>query len=666
MGEDGRRTGMKKRKERTEALDCDRSEAQKTPTLPVGTRHTTLSPAPGPTRPLLPGTPTQTATSFDHTPSHPSTTLPSKKHPQFSHVHIEPLCPTLSVSMQFNTLPAFAAAGALPRHYRPLLKRQPSHRATTPVRLSPPIIPVSPRLVDSNSIVLCLAALLHSMASSTGSLEHGGFTFTPPPFITSFTELLSGSGDMLGADHHHQERSPRGLFHRRGGVPKFKSAQPPSLPISPPPCRRPPTSPSRPGSAPPSCSTRRSSSTRPLTSSPPRPPRHPRAELIASQRAEESKAQGGFNDFSFHAASSNAMPTQTASFPSFNKEQQVETENKQSVVAATNKVSSGGGNNSNTKLEDGYNWRKYGQKQVKGSENPRSYYKCTYHSCSMKKKVERSLADGRITQIVLQGRAQPPQALSHPPQLLRRPRRRRTGACGPEHSGATPKLVRSPRDDEAENASQRSDGDEPDAKRCSGGAGGSGAGAEACGADAERHRILDDGVPWRKYGQKLLQAPRPGALRKHVERASHDTRAVITTYEASTTRPAPRSGSPSHRRAAMMQAPHTGALHAGDARRLRRRRLRGQGRAAGRPRRVAPARVHTIDHTFPAAGALSCTLAVSDGTHVRTRALYTHVLGLYYAGPGRTLRSPSSTHGNTWKVPPRPSGTDGMKAMARN
>jgi hypothetical protein len=52
--------------------------------------------------------------------------------------------------------------------------------------------------------------------------------------------------------------------------------------------------------------------------------------------------------------------------------------------------------------EDGYNWRKYGQKQVKGSEYPRSYYKCTQANCPMKKKVERSL-DGQVTEIVYKG-----------------------------------------------------------------------------------------------------------------------------------------------------------------------------------------------------------------------------------------------------------------------
>ncbi|PON79605.1 WRKY domain containing protein [Parasponia andersonii] len=52
--------------------------------------------------------------------------------------------------------------------------------------------------------------------------------------------------------------------------------------------------------------------------------------------------------------------------------------------------------------DDGYNWRKYGQKQVKGSEFPRSYYKCTYPSCPVKKKVERSL-DGQVTEIIYKG-----------------------------------------------------------------------------------------------------------------------------------------------------------------------------------------------------------------------------------------------------------------------
>lgn len=41
-------------------------------------------------------------------------------------------------------------------------------------------------------------------------------------------------------------------------------------------------------------------------------------------------------------------------------------------------------------LDDGYNWRKYGQKLVKGNKFIRSYYKCTYPNCQAKKQVERS------------------------------------------------------------------------------------------------------------------------------------------------------------------------------------------------------------------------------------------------------------------------------------
>lgn len=59
---------------------------------------------------------------------------------------------------------------------------------------------------------------------------------------------------------------------------------------------------------------------------------------------------------------------------------------------------------------DGFNWRKYGQKQVKGSEFPRSYYKCTHPNCPVKKKVERSL-EGQVTEIIYKGQHshQPPQ-----------------------------------------------------------------------------------------------------------------------------------------------------------------------------------------------------------------------------------------------------------------
>ncbi|KAJ0258791.1 WRKY domain-containing protein [Hirschfeldia incana] len=217
------------------------------------------------------------------------------------------------------------------------------------------------------------------------------------------------------------------------------------------------------------------------------------------------------------------------------------------------------------KGEDGYNWRKYGQKQVKGSENPRSYYKCTFPNCPTKKKVETSL-EGQITEIVYKG------SHNHPkPQSTRRSSSSSSSTFHSavfDHHGSSDSFVvqqddnttsGSLGDDEFERGSsvisrgeEEDCGSEPEAKRWKGESETNGTGNGNGSKTVREPRIvvqttsdidiLDDGYRWRKYGQKVVKGnPNPRSyykctttgcpVRKHVERASHDMRAVITTYE---------------------------------------------------------------------------------------------------------------------------------------
>ncbi|KAG6749773.1 WRKY transcription factor 23-like [Populus alba x Populus x berolinensis] len=66
-------------------------------------------------------------------------------------------------------------------------------------------------------------------------------------------------------------------------------------------------------------------------------------------------------------------------------------------------------------LEDGYRWRKYGQKAVKNSPFPRSYYRCTTASCIVKKRVERSFSDPSVVVTTYEGQH------THPSPVMPRP-----------------------------------------------------------------------------------------------------------------------------------------------------------------------------------------------------------------------------------------------------
>ncbi|KAM3286492.1 putative WRKY transcription factor 3 [Capsicum chacoense] len=220
---------------------------------------------------------------------------------------------------------------------------------------------------------------------------------------------------------------------------------------------------------------------------------------------------------------------------------------------------------------DGYNWRKYGQKKVKATECPRSYYKCTHLKCPAKKKVEKSV-DGHITEITYNGRhnhAQPtkqrkdgsaldstdgsgvqPDISTHDWTVMNS-----SDGSSPSHSEQVPNqmaselLVKKECDETKSNLIEVDEGhDEPDAKRTKmavetlASSHGTVAESKIILQTRSEVDILDDGYRWRKYGQKAVkgtQHPRSyyrctyaGCnVRKQVERASTDPKAVITTYE---------------------------------------------------------------------------------------------------------------------------------------
>ncbi|KAJ3675572.1 hypothetical protein LUZ60_004614 [Juncus effusus] len=190
--------------------------------------------------------------------------------------------------------------------------------------------------------------------------------------------------------------------------------------------------------------------------------------------------------------------------------------------------------------DDGYNWRKYGQKMVKGSEYPRSYYRCTHVNCPVKKKVEHS-SDGQITEIIYKGKH------NHERPPSKKNKEGNSNGLNNESNEYSNGYTDSRNQESVSGESEEDDGNVGDnnAKRRNTTSSSSQrtlTEARIIVQTTSEIDLLDDGYRWRKYGQKVVKGnPHPRSyykctymgcnVRKHIERASSDPKAVITTYE---------------------------------------------------------------------------------------------------------------------------------------
>nr|ATV82127.1 WRKY transcription factor 36 [Linum usitatissimum] len=456
-------------------------------------------------------------------------------------------------------------------------------------------------------------------SSSDASHHHHSFTFSSHPFMTNstttFSELLSDHPPPPTDSHRHRGGglSERIAERTGSGVPKFKSIPPPSLPISP------PFSPSSFFAIPPGLSPAELLDSPVLLSSShilPSPTTGTFPALafnwnnpnsIQSHRRNVKQEAADYkisSDFSFYQTVQNHQQEDWSYQEAKRKEDDSSFQSFSPEIATIQAVAAPPVRQYQSvreqrRAEDGYNWRKYGQKQVKGSENPRSYYKCTFPNCPTKKKVEKRSSDGQITEIVYKGSHNHPkpqskqrsssaassvttssnsQAIHHHPahsyDQIQEHSFGTTHGSGqmdtPENSSIS---IGGGDDDFDSHRSGRDeiDEDEPDAKRWRRDVENDGISSSSMAATGSKTvreprvvvqtrsdiDILDDGYKWRKYGQKVVKGnPNPRSyykctyvgcpVRKHVERASTDLRSVITTYEGKHNHDVPAARGSSH------------------------------------------------------------------------------------------------------------------------
>ncbi|KAL3536722.1 hypothetical protein ACH5RR_000088 [Cinchona calisaya] len=79
------------------------------------------------------------------------------------------------------------------------------------------------------------------------------------------------------------------------------------------------------------------------------------------------------------------------------------------------------GNGHEGSLDDGYSWRKYGQKDILGANYPRAYYRCTHRNsrgCLATKQVQKSDMDPSMVEITYKGRHSCCNQAANPPSKI--------------------------------------------------------------------------------------------------------------------------------------------------------------------------------------------------------------------------------------------------------
>ncbi|XP_010438103.1 PREDICTED: probable WRKY transcription factor 32 [Camelina sativa] len=218
-----------------------------------------------------------------------------------------------------------------------------------------------------------------------------------------------------------------------------------------------------------------------------------------------------------------------------------------------------------TPARDGYNWRKYGQKQVKSPKGSRSYYRCTYSEC-FAKKIECSNDSGKVVEIVNKGlhSHEPPRKNSFAPREIRvasaiRPISENNAVVkeptivpnGSDPAASTRENICEPQTFvERKRHCGNEAVDEPEAKRRVKKE--NSQSSDSVSKPGKKNKfvvhaagdvgICGDGYRWRKYGQKMVKGnPHPRnyyrctsagcPVRKHIETAVENTTAVIITYK---------------------------------------------------------------------------------------------------------------------------------------